>query len=190
MSEFHGSGSLGSFTLSRPSIGSWHHKKSNLYKETLLGVAQSLKINADDFNAAADAVVAHQQTEVIASCSLLPLFDANITANLLFLQHVTNVPHVHGPPCLQRMYACRSRGMCFSQQTLEGPTAGFHYGKQTSKLMWCMTKFSPRYSLSACWLLHQCIRWNSVLFVALILWSHCMVSSRSMCCSCYRKAVA
>ena len=62
MSEFHGSGS---FTLSRPSVGSWHHKKSNLYKETLLEVAQSLKINADDFNAAADAVVAHQQSEVI-----------------------------------------------------------------------------------------------------------------------------
>ncbi|KAL3136733.1 hypothetical protein ABBQ38_005450 [Trebouxia sp. C0009 RCD-2024] len=63
MSEFHGSGSLESFTLSRPSIGSWRHKKSNLYKETLLDVAQSLKINAVDFNAAADAVAAHQQTE-------------------------------------------------------------------------------------------------------------------------------
>ncbi|KAL3158173.1 hypothetical protein ABBQ32_011762 [Trebouxia sp. C0010 RCD-2024] len=63
MSEFHGSGSLGSFTLSRPNVGSWRHKKSNLYKETLLDVAQSLKINAVDFNAAADAVVAHQQTE-------------------------------------------------------------------------------------------------------------------------------
>lgn len=75
MSEFHGSGSLGSFTLSRPSIGSWHHKKSNLYKETLLDVAQSLKINADDFNAAADAVVAHTQTEVIISYNLLSLID-------------------------------------------------------------------------------------------------------------------
>lgn len=91
MSEFHGSGSLGSFTLSRPSIGSWHHKKSNLYKETLLGVAQSLKINAADFNAAADAVVAHQQTEVITSCSPLPCLTLVSQRNLLFLQHVTNV---------------------------------------------------------------------------------------------------
>ena len=61
MSEFHGSGS---FTLVRPSIGSWHHKKSNLYKETLLDVTNSLKINADDFNAAADAAVEHRQSEV------------------------------------------------------------------------------------------------------------------------------
>ena len=79
MSEFHGSGS---FTLSRPSIGSWHHKKSNLYKETLLDVAQSLKVSADDFNAAADAVVAHQQTEVITSHTLLSLLQHDITVAL------------------------------------------------------------------------------------------------------------
>ncbi|DBA88595.1 TPA: hypothetical protein ACH3X1_004243 [Trebouxia sp. C0004] len=60
MSEFHGSGS---FTLSRPSVGSWHHKKSNLYKETLLEVASSLQISADDFNAAADAVAEKHQSE-------------------------------------------------------------------------------------------------------------------------------
>ncbi len=61
MSEFHGSGS---FTLARPSMGSWHHKKSNLYKETLLEVASSLQISADDFNAAADAVVEKHIAEV------------------------------------------------------------------------------------------------------------------------------
>ena len=61
MSEFHGSGS---FTLSRPSMGSWHHKKSNLYKEQLLEVTNSLKINADDFNAAADAAVDKIQAPV------------------------------------------------------------------------------------------------------------------------------
>lgn len=62
MSEFHGSGS---FTLSRASLGSsWHHKKSNLYKETLLKVTDSLKVNADDFNAAADAVVEQHLAEV------------------------------------------------------------------------------------------------------------------------------
>jgi len=45
-------------------MGSWHHKKSNLYKETLLEVASSLQISADDFNAAADAVVEKHQSEV------------------------------------------------------------------------------------------------------------------------------
>ena len=67
MSEFHGSGS---FTLSRASLGaSWHHKKSNLYKETRLKVTDSLKINADDFNAAADAVVEQHLAEVTYVCA-------------------------------------------------------------------------------------------------------------------------
>lgn len=91
MSEFHGSGSLGSFTLSRPSIGSWHHKKSNLYKETLLDVAQSLKINADDFNAAADAVVAHQQPQVITLDSLISL--KNLVDIVIRALAVVSAPH-------------------------------------------------------------------------------------------------
>lgn len=91
MSEFHGSGSLGSFTLSRPNVGSWRHKKSNLYKETLLDVAQSLKINAVDFNAAADAVVAHQQTEVsILHSFILPITGKSSEHKFALLIHTLN----------------------------------------------------------------------------------------------------
>ena len=69
MSEFVGSGS---FSLSRPSIGSWHHKKSNLYKEQLLEVTNSLRVNADDFNAIADAAVKRHTGEVnVALCNFL-----------------------------------------------------------------------------------------------------------------------
>ena len=113
MSEFHGSGS---FTLSRASLGaSWHHKKSNLYKETLLKVTDSLKINADDFNAAADAVVEQHLAEV-----------TYLHAHPGFKNFATSsAGHIH------MCAGYRNKRMFSLQQTLEAPTAVSLCGKQT-----------------------------------------------------------